>query len=91
MNVHDVLRQRRTVHNYEDQPVDAAVVERALEAARWAPNHKLTNPWCFYVMGERTKARVAEVAAAIATDIARGAGADPERLATVAETARQKV
>lgn len=30
----------------------------ALELARWAPNHHLTEPWRFYLVGETTKAAI---------------------------------
>ena len=32
--------------------------------ATWAPNHHLTNPWRFRVLGERTRARLMELAEA---------------------------
>lgn len=91
MDIHEVLRSRRTVHNYEQREVPADIVERALEAARWAPNHKLTNPWRFYLVGAETKARIAEVAATLAAEVARGSGADDPRVEALAEVGRQKV
>ena len=45
MDVYEALLSRRTVFKYEDAPVPDDVLDRALEAARWAPNHKLTEPW----------------------------------------------
>jgi nitroreductase len=42
---------RRTVHDYRPEPVDAAVLDRALEAAQEAPCHKLTWPWRFTRVG----------------------------------------
>ncbi|MEO0813027.1 MAG: nitroreductase [Myxococcota bacterium] len=91
MHVYDALIQRRTVHAYDPREVPADVLERALEAARWAPNHKLTNPWRFYLMGEKTKAQVAEVAADLAGATARQSGADEERVAMVSDVGRQKI
>ncbi len=91
MNIHEVLKSRRTVHNYEPRAVPDDIVERALEAARWAPNHKLTNPWRFYLIGPETKARIGEVAASIAAEVARGSGADDARVEAMAEVGRQKV
>lgn len=34
---------------YPDQPVDARLVERVLQAADWAPSHGETEPWRFTV------------------------------------------
>jgi nitroreductase len=34
---------------HADQPVDPALIERALEAANWAPSHNETEPWRFTV------------------------------------------
>ena len=35
------------------EPVDRATLDELLELARWAPNHHLTNPWRFRVLGPR--------------------------------------
>ena len=32
-----------------------------VELARWAPNHKLTNPWRFRLLGPETRARIDEL------------------------------
>ena len=60
-----VLRERRTINLYEPEPVDAAILLEAIEAARWAPNHRLTEPWTFYVVSPQTKERIARCAADI--------------------------
>ena len=60
-----VLRERRTINLYEPEPVDAAMLLEAIEAARWAPNHRLTEPWTFYVVSPQTKERIARCAAEI--------------------------
>ena len=51
------LRHRRTVALFEERPVVRQHIEDAVELARWAPNHHLTEPWHFYLLGD--KARVA--------------------------------
>lgn len=58
-----VLRDRRSIDLYEAEPVGAAVLREAFDLARWAPNHRLTEPWRFYVFGERTTAAFIEIAA----------------------------
>lgn len=55
MDTLELIRGRRTVHKYLDQPIAPEIIERALEAARWAPCHKLTWPWRFRVVGRQTR------------------------------------
>lgn len=50
-----LLQSRRTVHDFTDAPVPLALVQRALESAHQAPNHKLTWPWRFTVVGRETR------------------------------------
>jgi nitroreductase len=47
--VHDAIRQRRSVGRVLPTDVPRAEIERLLEAASWAPNHKLREPWRFVV------------------------------------------
>lgn len=54
--VKDNLRHRRTIALFEDRSVDQQHVLDAVEAARWAPNHRLTEPWKFYLLGEAATA-----------------------------------
>ncbi|MEM1350189.1 MAG: nitroreductase [Myxococcota bacterium] len=74
MDAHDALRSRRTIHFYTDAPVDEAIVQRALECALRAPNHKLTNPWRFTLVGTETRAQITEVGLQIKRD--KGASED---------------
>src|SRR3954453_7244886 len=52
------IRGRRTHKQYGSEPVSEAVVRELVEIARWAPNHKLTNPWRFRLLGPETRARI---------------------------------
>jgi nitroreductase len=60
MDVETAIRTRRTHKAFKPEPVEPAVLDELLELARWAPNHNLTNPWRFRVVGpgalERLKA-----------------------------------
>lgn len=51
MNVSDAIRDRRTIKRFTDRAVTREEVETLLAAATLAPNHKLTQPWRFYVLG----------------------------------------
>ena len=88
MELEAAIRGRRTHKAYGREPVDRATLEELFELARWAPNHHLTNPWRFRVLGpsalERLKAAAGPEAAAkldraptlIAVSVTQG-GADP--------------
>jgi len=52
----ELIRTRRTQKAYEPAPVDRATLDELFELARWAPNHHLTNPWRFRVLGPRALA-----------------------------------
>ena len=56
------IRTRRTHKAYGPDPIDRATLEELLELARWAPNHHLTNPWRFRVLGPEALARLKEAA-----------------------------
>ena len=49
---------------YGREPVPQATLDELFELARWAPNHNLTNPWRFRVLGPESLARLKEAAGA---------------------------
>jgi nitroreductase len=51
MEIEEAIRSRRTHKAYGSEPVDRATLDELLDLARWAPNHHLTNPWRFRVLG----------------------------------------
>ena len=51
MELDELIRTRRTQKAYEPGPVDRETLDELFELARWAPNHHLTNPWRFRVVG----------------------------------------
>ena len=62
MDVEEAIRTRRTHKAYRGEPVDREVVAELLDLARWAPNHNLTNPWRFRVVGPESLERLKEAA-----------------------------
>ncbi|HEY4348920.1 MAG TPA: nitroreductase [Gaiellaceae bacterium] len=58
MDIDTAIRTRRTHKAYEREPLDRALVEELLDLARFAPNHHLTEPWRFRVIGPETLARL---------------------------------
>jgi len=62
MEVEEAIRTRRTHKAYGADPVDPATLDELLDLARWAPNHHLTNPWRFRVLGPGALARLKDAA-----------------------------
>ena len=58
MDLEEAIRERRTHKAYGSEPVDRDTLEELFELARWAPNHNLTNPWRFRVVGPRALERL---------------------------------
>jgi nitroreductase len=55
MTVQEAIRSRVSVKEYAPEPVPPDTIERLLELAVLAPNHRMTEPLEFRVMGERAK------------------------------------
>jgi nitroreductase len=62
MEVEKAIRTRRTHKAFGPQALEPAVLDELFELARWAPNHHLTNPWRFRVLGERSREGLMELA-----------------------------
>ena len=61
-----IIRSRRTIHNFKEEPVpEFEKIIKALDLARWAPNHHLTEPWHFYLPGKETVNRICYLKAEI--------------------------
>lgn len=46
----ELLRERRSVRRYRDEPVPRAILDQLLEAARWAPSAHNAQPWRFVIL-----------------------------------------
>ena len=62
VDVEEAIRTRRTHKAYGPEPVPRETLDELFELARWAPNHNLTNPWRFRVVGPESLARLKEAA-----------------------------
>src|SRR5215472_6218918 len=59
----DIIKQRRSIGQFtQDQPTRAQI-ERLLEAATYAPNHHITEPWRFFVLTGAAREELGEVMA----------------------------
>ncbi len=47
----DAIRHRRSIKRFAARPVSREEIETLLDAASLAPNHRLTQPWRFHVLG----------------------------------------
>lgn len=61
MDFYEVVRRRRSIRRFKEDNVPKNVLNRILEAARWAPSGANLQPWKFIVVTElETKARIAD-------------------------------
>jgi nitroreductase len=47
----DAIATRRSIRKFTDRQPERQHIERLLDAAASAPNHRMTEPWRFYVLG----------------------------------------
>jgi nitroreductase len=59
MDVFEAVKSRRTIREMRSDPISNDTLNKILEAAVWAPNHKLTQPWRFTIFGPQSRFSVA--------------------------------
>jgi nitroreductase len=62
MELEQAIRTRRTQKAFRPDPVPRETLDELFELARWAPNHHLTDPWRFRVVGPQALAALKEAA-----------------------------
>jgi nitroreductase len=62
MDVETAIRTRRTHKAFAPEPLPRELLGELLALASWAPNHNLTVPWRFRVVGPASLARLKEAA-----------------------------
>jgi nitroreductase len=55
MRPSEAIQHRRSIKRFTDRPVSRSEIEKLLSAATLAPNHRLTQPWRFYVLGPEAR------------------------------------
>ena len=63
MNLQQLIADRRTVHDYREEPLPDGALERGLTVALAAPNHRMTEPWRFVRVGPTARARLVDISA----------------------------
>lgn len=61
LSIRDAISNRRSIKNFNGQPVDLENITSILEDAIWAPTHGLRNPWRFIVAANKQYAKVLDV------------------------------
>lgn len=80
------IQNRRSIGKMTDQVPDPALVRQIIEAATWAPNHHLTEPWRFFVLQGEARTELGRVMAGVAA----ARESDPTLAGQVAERAVTK-
>ncbi|MDQ6745626.1 MAG: nitroreductase [Actinomycetota bacterium] len=62
MELQHAIRTRRTHKAFAPDPVPPRLLDELLELGRWAPNHHLTSPWRFRVLGPQALAALKQAA-----------------------------
>jgi nitroreductase/YHS domain-containing protein len=61
MDILELIKRRRSIPRFLPDPVPREMIDRMLEAATWAPNHHLTEPWEFIVLEGASRDRFAAI------------------------------
>jgi nitroreductase len=89
MDVKDAIIERRTIFKFKPEPVPNDVIEQVFSFGIWAPNHHVTEPWRFTVIGEETKLILADRYRGIKIEDTPD-HVDAENLAKIGELAYEK-
>lgn len=75
-----LVESRRSVHLFRPEVPPERLLAEAVALARWAPNHRLTEPWRFYRLAPETAEAVARLNAELVA-ARKGAEAGRQKLA----------
>jgi nitroreductase len=90
MDVIQAIETRQSMGRVKQHPVPRELVERILESAVHAPNHRLTEPWRFHVFTGKGRGELARVRAEIASLQAEAEGESEEMAAGRISRERKK-
>jgi nitroreductase len=78
LEVNRAIETRRSIGRVRQDPVPRELVEKILESAVHAPNHKMTEPWRFHVFIGKGRGEFARARAELARLQARAEGEEEE-------------
>lgn len=55
MTILEAITSRRSIRDFAPRPIPREAIEPLLQAAVHAPNHRMTQPWRFYVLGPEAR------------------------------------
>lgn len=55
MDVLEAIRSRLSIRQFTDRAISRSEIEQVLDAAVMAPNHRMTQPWRFHVLGPEAR------------------------------------
>ena len=90
VDVIEAIEKRQSMGRVKQDPVPKVLVERILESAVHAPNHRLTEPWRFHVFTGRGRGELARARAEIARLQAEAEGESEELAAGRISRERKK-
>jgi nitroreductase len=80
------IQTRRTIKEFRPDPIPEETLWRILDAVRWAPNHRLSEPWRITVIGMQSRETLVD---ALGSQTA--SSQDPSVVAKAKADARRKV
>lgn len=82
MDVLEAIRTRRSVKRMTDVAPSRKDVQELIDAAVWAPNHRFTQPWGFFVVAGDERERVSnELAKTVSLGVDASAPENAKRIA----------
>ena len=90
MEVTRAIETRQSIGRVRQEPVPRELVERILESAVHAPNHKITEPWRFHVFSGKGRGEFARARAELARIMAEEEGEDEDFAAGRVSRERKK-
>ncbi|UKS27657.1 nitroreductase [Paenibacillus sp. HWE-109] len=61
MELTKLIKERRSVHQFDYKSVPLEVVSELLDTAVWVPNHRMTQPWRFVIIQGEGRQKLADI------------------------------
>ena len=90
MKLTQAIQSRQSINRVTGDPVPEEIVEKVLESAVHAPNHKITEPWRFHVFAGKGRGELAKARAEMARQQAEAEGEDEDMAAGRISRERKK-